>query len=49
MAYRKPWQAQIEHALRSMQAFVAIVHPEFNSSAWCNQEVGWALGRRVPR
>lgn len=49
MAYSKPWQAQIEHALRSMQAFVAIVHPDFLESAWCHQEVGWALGRRVPK
>ena len=49
MEYSKPWQAQIEHALRSMQAFVAIVHPEFQESAWCHQEVGWAMGRRVPR
>lgn len=49
MAYSQPWQAQIEQALRTMQAFVALVHPEFNGSAWCHQEVGWALGRRVPR
>lgn len=49
MAYSKPWQAQIEQALKSMQAFVAVVHPEFNGSAWCHQEVGWALGRRVPK
>lgn len=48
MAFSKSWQAQIEQALRSMQAFVAVVHPEFNESAWCHQEVGWALGRRVP-
>ncbi|GAA4660096.1 toll/interleukin-1 receptor domain-containing protein [Arthrobacter cryoconiti] len=49
MAYSKPWQAQIEQGLRSMQAFVSIVHPEFLDSRWCNQEVGWALGRRTPR
>jgi hypothetical protein len=49
MEYSKPWQAQIEQTLRSMQAFVAVIHPEFNRSAWCHQEVGWALGRRVPR
>ena len=49
MEVSKPWQGQIEEALRSMQAFVAIVHPEFNNSAWCQQEVGWALGRRVPK
>lgn len=48
IAYSKPWQSQIEDALRSMQAFVAIVHPEFNDSAFCHEEVGWALGRRVP-
>lgn len=48
MEYSKPWQEQIERALRSMQAFVTIIHHEFNGSAWCNQEVGWALGRRVP-
>lgn len=44
----KPWQAQIEQALRSMQAFVALIHPEFNLSPWCHQEAGWAFGRRVP-
>lgn len=49
MEYSKPWQAQIEEALKSMQAFVAVIHPEFLGSPWCNQEVGWALGRRVPR
>jgi hypothetical protein len=31
-----------------MQAFVAVIHPEFNPSPWCQQEVGWARGRRVP-
>jgi hypothetical protein len=49
MAVSKPWQKQIEQALRSMEAFVALVHPEFNDSAWCQQEVGWAFGRRVPK
>lgn len=49
MTVSKPWQTQIEQALRSMQVFVALVHPEFNDSSWCQQEVGWAYGRRVPR
>ena len=31
-----------------MQALVALVHPELEESAWCHQEVGWAMGRRVP-
>lgn len=44
----RPWQSQIEQALRSMQACCALVHPELNQSAWCHQEIGWALGRRVP-
>lgn len=48
MAYSEPWQAQIEEALRTMQALVILVHPELNDSAWCHQEIGWALGRRVP-
>lgn len=48
MKVAKPWQSQIEQALRSMQAFVAFVHPEFNKSNWCQQEVGWAFGRRTP-
>ncbi|MDN3310539.1 toll/interleukin-1 receptor domain-containing protein [Microbacterium oryzae] len=49
MEYEQPWQDQIEHGLRTMQAFVALVHPEFLTSPWCQQEVGWALGRGVPR
>lgn len=49
MKYSKPWQAQIEQALQTMEAFVALIHPEFNESAWCHQEVGWAYGRKVPR
>jgi hypothetical protein len=49
MEYELPWQEQIEHGLRTMQAFVAVIHPEFLPSAWCQQEVGWALGRGVPR
>ncbi len=49
MEYEEPWQDQIEHGLRTMQAFVAIIHPEFLPSAWCQQQVGWALGRGVPR
>jgi hypothetical protein len=49
MEYEQPWQDQIENGLRTMQAFVALVHPEFLTSPWCQQEVGWALGRGVPR
>lgn len=39
------WQSEIESALRTMDALVAIISPEFSSSKWCDQEVGFALGR----
>lgn len=42
------WQPQIELALRTSQAFVGIVHPAFNDSAWCQQEIGWAQGAGIP-
>ncbi|HYI60657.1 MAG TPA: toll/interleukin-1 receptor domain-containing protein [Acidimicrobiales bacterium] len=48
MEVERPWQAQIEQALRTMEAFVLLIHEEVSGSAWCHQEVGWALGRRVP-
>jgi hypothetical protein len=47
MTPTKPWQAQIERALRSMQLFVLLAHPEVAGSDWCQQEMGWALGRNV--
>lgn len=42
------WREAIEAALSSCHALVAFMHPEFRQSAWCDQEVGWALGRRLP-
>ncbi|NTW39855.1 MAG: TIR domain-containing protein [Cellulomonadaceae bacterium] len=47
MEEEKSWQPQIEVALRTAEAFVALVHPPFNDSAWCQQEVGWAQGRAL--
>lgn len=41
----KEWQAEIETALRTMDALVAIISPEFHQSKWCDQEVGIAIGR----
>lgn len=38
------WQIEIEEALKSMDAMVAIIRPGFSSSKWCDQEVGFALG-----
>ena len=39
------WQVEIENALKTMDALVAIISPEFLGSKWCDQEVGYALGR----
>ncbi len=41
------WQREIEAALRSMDAMVAVLTPEFPNSKWTDQEVGWALGGGV--
>jgi hypothetical protein len=42
------WQSEIERALQTMEAFVAIHTPGFSKSNWTQQEVGFAVGRRVP-
>jgi hypothetical protein len=44
----KAWQDEIESALASMDAFVAILTEGFHDSLWTDQEVGFALGRGVP-
>jgi hypothetical protein len=44
----KEWQDEIENALASMDAFVALLTKEFHESYWTDQEVGYALGRGVP-
>ena len=44
----REWQNEIELALRSMDCLAALVTPKFIDSKWCDQEIGWALGRGVP-
>lgn len=44
----KEWQDEIESALSSMDAFVALMTDDFHDSLWTDQEVGYALGRGVP-
>lgn len=44
----KEWQVEIEHALQSMDAFVALMTRDFHDSFWTDQEVGYAFGRGVP-
>lgn len=41
----KEWEIEIENGLFTMDALCAIVVPEFSGSAWCDQEVGIALGQ----
>jgi hypothetical protein len=44
----KEWQREIENALQSMDALVALFTEDFHESNWTDQEVGFALGRGVP-
>lgn len=41
------WQSEIEKALRTMDAFLAIHTVGFSKSIWAQQEVGYAVGRGV--
>jgi hypothetical protein len=41
----KEWEAEIERALRTTDALAAIITADFVASRWCDQEVGYALGR----
>ena len=41
------WQREIEAGLRSMQAMMALITPDFRASNWVDQEIGWALGSGI--
>jgi TIR domain len=41
------WQDRLETALRTCDALVAIVSPDFSASRWCDQEVGYCMARGV--
>jgi hypothetical protein len=41
------WLKEIELALRSMHALLALVTPDYHASVWTDQETGWAFGRGV--
>jgi len=43
----KEWANEIEKALLTMDCLCAVITPQFNNSKWCDQEVGFALGRRT--
>jgi TIR domain len=42
------WQDEIENALATMDAFVALMTDKFHESAWTDQEVGYAFARGIP-
>lgn len=44
----KTWRDTIKNALSTADMLVAYLSPQFHQSEWCDQEVGWALGRRIP-
>jgi TIR domain len=44
----RAWLEEIENALLSMDAFVALMTEEFHDSHWTDQEVGFALAPGVP-
>lgn len=44
----KRWREVIKAGLNSCDALLALWHPRFHESQWCDQEVGWALGRNIP-
>ncbi|RYG14023.1 MAG: toll/interleukin-1 receptor domain-containing protein [Chitinophagaceae bacterium] len=43
----KEWQNEIETALHTMDALAAILMEGFRESNWCDQEVGFAVGKDV--
>ena len=44
----REWGNEIVRALDSMDLLVALLTPTFSNSNWTDQEVGFALGRKVP-
>jgi len=42
------WAHVILAALHSCDALVGLLHTGFNASPWCDQEVGFAMGRSIP-
>lgn len=44
----REWADEIESALGSCDAAIALMHPEFRESNWVDQEMGYVMGRGVP-
>lgn len=44
----REWVKVIQAELHAMDVLVGMVSTKFNTSVWCQQEVGWAMGRNIP-
>lgn len=44
----REWEDEIESALGTADAIVALLTPEFVGSSWCDQEIGYCLARGIP-
>jgi len=42
------WRESIKHALDTCHICVAVLDVGFHESQWCDQEIGWAMSRRIP-
>jgi hypothetical protein len=42
------FEDEIRRSLDSVDGAVFFIHQGFRESAWCDQEVGWLMGRKVP-
>jgi hypothetical protein len=42
------WKFEIEKGLKTMDAFVCFLTEDYFESVWTNQEIGFALARKVP-
>ena len=43
----KEWQDEIQVALATCDALLALLHPGFHVSNWTDQEIGYVMGRQV--
>lgn len=44
----KEWQQVIEDGLSDCDGMVVFLHDGFGTSVWCDQELGWVMGRKRP-
>ncbi len=42
------WRAEIRKGLETMEIMLAFVTDDFHKSVWTNQEIGFALARKIP-